>query len=233
MIYITGDMHGEKKRINDRRLKELNKGDTLIVLGDFGFVWDGNPKERKFLDSLGERKYNVCFIDGTHENYDRLETYRQTVWNGGLVHRISGNCFHLCRGQIFNIEGISIFTFGGGESEDKDMRLEGKTWWRQEMPLNSELMEGAKNLDAADCYVDVMLTHEPPSKIKASMLFRMQKEEKINKLNTYFEEINASCTFKKWYFGSMHEDKQITRYHTAVYEGIIPLTKDELSPERL
>jgi predicted phosphodiesterase len=234
MIWITGDTHKEKKRLSERALRKLKKGDTLIVLGDFGFVWDGSEKERKFLDNLGRRKYNICFIDGTHENFDRLETrFRETLWNGGLVHRISGNCFHLCRGQIFNIEGLSVFTFGGGESEDKDMRLEGKTWWRQELPTNNELMAGAKALDAVDCKVDVILTHEPPSKIKTSMLFREKKEERINKLNTYFEEINSSCKFKKWYFGSMHTDKQITRYHTCVYEELIPLNTVELHPDLL
>lgn len=234
MIWITGDTHNDKKRLSERVLKPLKKGDTLIVLGDFGFVWDGSDKERKFLESLGSRRYNVCFIDGTHENFDRLETrYRETIWNGGLVHRISGSCFHLCRGQIFTIEGLTVFTFGGGESDDLDMRHEGKTWWKQELPNNAELLEGAQALDRVDCKVDVILTHEPPSKIKASLLFREKREERINKLNNYFEEINSSCSFKKWYFGSMHIDKQITRYHTSVYEDLIPIDIAELRPENL
>ena len=95
-------------------MKKLDKGDTLIVCGDFGFVWDGSPKEKKLLDYLGSRKYTVAFVDGTHENYDLLKKYRMTVWNGGRVHRISGNLFHLMRGQIYTIEGLRIFTFGGG-----------------------------------------------------------------------------------------------------------------------
>ena len=86
MIYVTGDMHGEEERLYSRSMKKLSEGDTLIVCGDFGFVWDGSAKEKKILEYLGSRKYNVCFIDGTHENFDLLEKCRMTVWNGGKVH---------------------------------------------------------------------------------------------------------------------------------------------------
>ena len=42
MILVTGDMHGEWERFGDKALKKLKKGDTLIVCGDFGFVWDNS-----------------------------------------------------------------------------------------------------------------------------------------------------------------------------------------------
>lgn len=227
MIYVTGDMHGDKTRMN-AILKRLGKKDILIVLGDFGFIWDGNKKEREYLEYLGSRKCTVCFIDGTHENYDLIAKSRQTMWKKGLVHRISGNCLHLCRGQIFYIDRFKIFTFGGGESVDKDMRIEGKTWWKQEMPTSEEMAEGAKNIDDFDCDVDVILTHEPPSKIKTSMQVRANQEASANKLNTYFDYVNECCTFRKWYFGSMHEDKRITRYHTSVFNDVIPITNETL-----
>lgn len=147
MIYVTGDMHGEEERLYSRSMKKLSEGDTLIVCGDFGFVWDGSAKEKKILEYLGSRKYNVCFIDGTHENFDLLEKCRMTVWNGGKVHRVSGNLFHMMRGQIFNIEGYRIFTFGGGESTDREMRTEHISWWKEEMPTPAELEEGAKAID--------------------------------------------------------------------------------------
>ena len=142
MIYVTGDMHGEEERLYSRNMRKLKEGDTLIVCGDFGFVWDGSPKERKLLEYLGSRKYNVAFVDGTHENFDLLSKCRMTVWNGGRVHRVSGNLFHMMRGQIFNIEGCKIFTFGGGESLDREMRTEHQTWWREELPTPAELQEG-------------------------------------------------------------------------------------------
>ncbi len=226
MIYVTGDMHGEEERLYSRSMKKLSEGDTLIVCGDFGFVWDGSAKEKKILEYLGSRKYNVCFIDGTHENFDLLEKCRMTVWNGGKVHRVSGNLFHMMRGQIFNIEGYRIFTFGGGESTDREMRTEHISWWKEEMPTPAELEEGAKAIDEVDCDVDFIITHEPPSIVKSTMLLRAGETDSVNKLNGYFEQLNRVCKFRHWYFGSMHEDRIITNVHTAVFEDVIPINSD-------
>ena len=228
MVYITGDMHGAEERLYDRQLRRLKANDTLIICGDFGFLWDGSSRETKILEELGSRKYNVCFLDGTHENFDRLYSCRETMWRGGRVHRISGNLFHMCRGQIFTIEGIKFFTFGGGESIDKEMRVERRTWWREELPTPAEMEEGAENLEEAGGQVDVILTHEPPSLIKSSMLMRVGNIDRVNKLNGYLEEINRTCKFKQWYFGYMHEDKVITPGHTAVFKELWPIVPSEL-----
>lgn len=223
MIYFTGDMHGDQSRLHDRELQKLKRGDTLIVCGDFGFVWDGNPREKKLLENLGNRRYNIAFLDGTHENYDLLKKYRMTVWNGGRVHRISGTLFHLQRGQIFTIEGMRIFTFGGGESRDKDLRAEHRTWWREELPTPAEMAEGAERIDEAGCEVDIIATHEPPSLVKSTLLMRSGETDQVNKLNGYLEQLNRECRFKHWYFGSMHEDRVVTPVHTAVFRNIVPV----------
>ena len=115
MIYVTGDMHGDENRLFDKEWRKLKSGDTLIVCGDFGFLWDGSKREREALEYLGSRKFNVLFLDGTHENFDLLQKCRETVWHGGHVRRVCGNLLNLMRGQIFEIEGKKIFTFGGGE----------------------------------------------------------------------------------------------------------------------
>ena len=39
MVYITADTHGELSRLADRELKKIKIGDTLIILGDFGYLW--------------------------------------------------------------------------------------------------------------------------------------------------------------------------------------------------
>lgn len=223
MIYITGDMHGEEQRLYEKPLRRLKEGDTLLVCGDFGFVWDDSPKERKLLEYLGSRKYTVAFVDGTHENYDLLNRCRMTVWNGGRVHRVAGNLFHLMRGQIFTLEGQTFFTFGGGESYDREMRQEHVSWWREELPSPSEMSEGAENIDDAGCKVDYIITHEPPSLVKSSMLLRHGEADRVNRLNGYLEQLNRECTFRHWFFGSMHEDRRVTPVHTAVFRSLLRL----------
>lgn len=226
MVYVTGDMHGEDARWYDRQLRQLKKGDTLLICGDFGYVWNGSKREKKDLEYLGSRPYAIGFLDGTHENFDLLNSYRQTVWNGGRVHRISGTLFHLIRGQIFTIEGHRYFVFGGGESPDKEIRLEQHSWWREELPSPAEMAEGAENLDEVDCKVDYILTHEPPSMVKSAILLRSGQADRVSKLNGYLEEVDRSCAFRHWYFGSIHEDRTVTPRHTALFRKIIPVGED-------
>ena len=52
MVYLTGDTHGELDRFKHGRLRWLGKRDIVVVLGDFGFVWDGSKEEQKKLDWL-------------------------------------------------------------------------------------------------------------------------------------------------------------------------------------
>lgn len=220
MVYVTGDTHGDFSRFQKTRIKKLKKGDTLIICGDFGFIWDGSKKEQKILRKLGKSKFNICFIDGTHENFELLEQYKISEWNGGKVRRIGGNLYHLMRGQIFTIEGMKFFTMGGGESPDFDIRFENNNWSRSEIPNRTELLEGCENLEKAGCEVDVIITHEPPMKIKGFLKLPENESVRITGLNTYFEELGNSCTFKRWFFGSMHIDKPVSGAHIAVFQQV-------------
>lgn len=224
-------MHGCVERLYDKGFRKLKAGDTLIICGDFGFIFSGDKNEKKVIDYLSTRRFVTAFVDGTHDNMNKINRSRVTYWHGGMVHRIKGNLIHLMRGQIFDIEGNTYFTFGGGESTDKDMRLEHGNWWREEEPTPLEMAEGAKNLDAAGCKVDYIITHEPPSLVKSAILLRRGSADRINKLNGYLEEIGRSCDYKHWYFGSQHEDRVITPRHTCVFKNTIPIEKRKKEKE--
>ena len=119
MICITGDTHGGLERFKGKQLRGLGKGDVLIVLGDFGFVWDGGREEQARLDWLAKRPYTILFLDGTHENFDLLDALPVEERFGGRVQPLRENIFHICRGSILELEGLSFLCFGGGESPDK------------------------------------------------------------------------------------------------------------------
>lgn len=226
MVYITGDMHGELSRLYDKNFRKLKSGDVLIVCGDFGYIFSGDKTEKEVIDYLATRRFVTAFVDGTHDNLDKINRCRVTYWHGGMVHRIKGNLIHLMRGQIFDINGNRFFTFGGGESTDKDMRLEAGNWWSDEEPTALEMAEGAKCLDEAGLKVDYIITHEPPSLVKSAMLLRTGNTDRVNKLNGYLQEIGNSCEFKHWYFGSLHEDRQITPHHTCVFKKMHAIKTD-------
>ena len=231
MVYVTGDMHGDLDRLYDKQLRRLKKNDVLIVCGDFGYIFGGGKTERQVIDYFAKRKFITAFVEGTHDNLDTIGRCRETVWKGGKVNRIKGNLLHLMRGQIFNIEGNRFFTFGGGESSDKDMRIVHGNWWREEEPTPAQMADGARVLDEAGCNVDYIITHEPPSLVKSAMLLRRGGADNVNKLNGYLEEIGRSCIFRHWFFGSLHEDRVITEHHTCVFKKVIPVPKAEVPSE--
>lgn len=224
MVYITGDTHGDVNFFKNPMLKKLTDRDILIVCGDFGFLWDKDDvQEQKALEILNKKKYTICFVDGAHENYDILNEYTPYRWKGGNTHKISPNIFHLLRGEIFTFEGKNFFCMGGGESEDREMRVEGMSWWKDEMPTAEELMNGARNLKDYEYKVDYVITHEAPALAKDFIKLHSNQEVHLSPLNTYLQELMKSVDYKHWYFGSLHMDLTVSKKMTAVFNKIIPI----------
>lgn len=219
MVYITGDLHGDLTRFSAPELRPLRKGDTLIVCGDFGFIWEGGKKEQKVLKKLGALPYTLLFLDGRHENYDRLAQYPVTDWNGGRVQVIDGNLMHLLRGEIYEIEDMSYFVFGGGESDDTELRADSGNWWEAEMPTPQEMEHGIANLAARGNRVDYILTHEPSGKSSGYLA----RGARLNGVNIFLNRIEDTVTFKKWFFGCLHQDKAMSKQHRAVFRDVVPV----------
>ncbi len=162
MIYITGDTHGTvdfaKLPAFAEQHPELTKNDYMIVAGDFGGLWDVRSAERT-LDLYSALPFTVLFVDGNHENYDLLDACPVETWKGGKVHTVRPDILHLMRGQVFEIEGNRIFTFGGATSTDKFFRIEGVSVWERETPSLKELEEGLSNLQRYGNEVDYIVTH--------------------------------------------------------------------------
>ncbi len=221
MIYITGDIHGDTERLSKAELSMLKKNDTVIICGDFGFIWNNDLRESQILNRLEKRKYNICFIDGTHENFNVLNEMPVAIWNGGRVHKIRSNIFHLMRGQVYEIEGKKLFTMGGGEDPEYDLQENDDQLTRKEIPTSQEMLTGVSNLEKNEYKVDYIISHEPPAKIRDFLRLSENKTLRVTALGAYFDELSQQCEFKKWFFGSMHEDKYISDKYVALFRNII------------
>ena len=220
MIYLTGDTHGDLERFRSKESKKIKKGDILLVCGDFGFLWDGSKQEEKNLRWLGKRKYTIAFVEGTHDNLDRIWSYPQEEWNGGQIHRISGNLIYLKRGELYQMEGKTVFAFGGGESMDAELRREGETWWPREMPSQEEIAKGEETLTQHGNQVDLIVTHECSGRLYR---FLYPQRDRSNLLGAFFDRISDNCQYGLWAFGACHLDKKIPPRSLAVFEEIVPL----------
>lgn len=221
MIYITADTHGERERFEEKAVRRLKKGDTLIVLGDFGFLWDGSKAEQKKLAWLARRRYKILFLDGCHDNYDLLREYPVEEFCGGRARHIAGNLYQVVRGSVLEIEGKTLLCFGGGESFDKEELEEGLNWWRAELPTSDELDWCEENLAARGDRVDYVLTHDAPAGLLA--FSQLAEKPQINWLHAFFDQLTRRLDYKVWYFGRYHRDLHLSQKARAVFCDVIPL----------
>lgn len=88
------------------------------------------------------------------------------------VHKVRDSILHLMRGEVFEIEGKTIFAFGGARSHDIQdgilnldeedkiyeyrkrgayFRIRDYSWWDLELPTEAEMQKGIKNLEKYEC----------------------------------------------------------------------------------
>lgn len=216
MIYITGDMHGDRERFRAVNHAGLRKGDTLIVCGDFGFVWDGSVHEERLLKWIGSRRYQVLFVDGAHENHLLLTRYPIEEAFGGRVRRISGRLCMLLRGEVYTIDGKRLFAFGGGDSLESYAREDGG---ELRMPSREELENARQNLASAGNQVDLVITHDAPAKLR--QFIQIDTRVEPTNLQTFLEEISHQITFRQWYIGKYHINKRIPPHFNLVFTQVL------------
>ena len=221
-IVITGDTHGtfdigKVVRYFNEHEDEYTRDDYLIICG-FSAAYEANT--RAVFRSL---PVTTLFIDGNHENFEQLNSYAVEQWNGGKVHIIEDNMIHLMRGQIFKIDGLKFFTFGGAYSIDKMSRAEGISWFPEEIPSREEYEEGWKNLEKEDFQVDYILTHTAPRDVAAAMGYGELSDDEVE-LRQYLQRVADETEFQKWYFGHFHEDAEVEEVFVCLYDEIVELS---------
>ena len=220
------DTHGDIKRFKTRAAKKLTKDDILIVCGDFGFMWDESEEEQKKIDFLNQQKYQILFVDGTHENFQKIESQPVVDLYSAKAHRITRNIYHLIRGEIYNIDGKFLFAFGGGVSPDLEQLLDRGTWSEREMPTEDEMRYAVENLKKVNCEVDYIVTHEA----NATHKHKIWRNCKTNPVNLFLEQLCAEVRYKKWFFGNLHADFALSDSVFSVFEEIVPI--DEIRKSR-
>lgn len=240
-IIVTGDIHGNPfQRLNLENFPEgktFTKEDYVIILGDFGLVWDDSAMEHSCLDWLENKPWTTLFIDGNHENYDLLNKFPIEEWGGGRVQKIRSSVIHLLRGEVYDIGGYKFLAMGGARSHDiqdgvlevgdprikiwkkddfKLFRINHISWWEEEIPNEEERKNALKNLAENDYKVDYILTHEAPSSDVVLMDHLLYHPDEYSR---WLEmEIRQKVKYKKWFFGHYHLNLDVNEKETCLFE---------------
>lgn len=254
MIFVTGDIHGNINRLSELcfpEQKEMTKDDCVIILGDFGVIWNWrgeNQEENAILDILEKKPFTTLFIDGNHECFDRLYQYPVKEWNGGKVHELRPSVLHLMRGEIFNIQNKKFFAFGGASSHDiKDGIFDPKDY-KNEKEFKAFLSEFDRKNPMALYRIKNRSWWERELPTEEEMENGIKNLTKYNKcvdfvlthtppasvisllghglykqdiLTKYLEDIRSSLSYCRWFSGHMHINKQMNLKDIILYEQII------------
>ncbi len=233
-IYVTGDCHAltggpkyDLLRLGSKRWKEgkeLTQDDYVIILGDFGVIWNNEPdeQERYLLKWLNQKKWTTLFVDGNHENHARLAQLPVIDFHGGKVGKVTDKVFHLRRGEIFDFDGTTFFVMGGAASYDKEHRIVDVSWWAAEEPSYAEVSHATDNLAKHDYKVDYILAHTLPETVARSLgwvdygTFR----DKADSTRKFLDFVISQTEFKDFYCGHWHDNVDFGKFH-ILYEKIV------------
>lgn len=181
----------------------LTKDDYLILLGDLELHLF-NYAGLKFLESC---PWTTLVLDGNHDNLPDFFGAPLEEKFGGHVGVFYDNIFYLRRGEVYTIFGKKFFTMGGALSIDRNTRMEGMSWWEEEVPTEDDYRHAEHCLDYSDWEVDYVLTHTCPLSAIDLFGFPVHPNEKYyDKTWDRFEVLLHKMKVREWYFGHWHRD---------------------------
>ena len=186
----------------------------------------------------------MLFVDGNHERFDHWAERPMEPWHGGLTQRLSDTSpiRRLTRGEVFELDGSTIFTMGGAKSHDIEdgilepdapdferrlMTLQRKpraryrvnhiSWWAQELPSDEEYAEAQRSLDAVGWQVDYIITHCAPT----SIALMGSRHNEADRLTDFLQEVRERAKYHYWLFGHYHDNRAIDEKHILLWEQIV------------
>lgn len=154
-VAVCGDWHGNVTwaRTIARALPRLASDvTTLFHLGDWWMP--AAVTDEAFADTNVDRIYVTL---GNHEPWNQIAPLLGK--HPGEAVRVSKLIWLLPRPARLSVGGRTVLSLGGAVSVDRESRVEGRTWWPDEVITEEHVATAIAGGPA-----DLMLTHESPAK---------------------------------------------------------------------
>lgn len=223
-VFVKGDCHGDFTKIIDFIDRfELDEDDIIIVLGDMGLYWRKDKKDaeawlREYESR--ERKCQIWFIDGNHENFDLLE--KLPAIPNTCRKYCSEHISYIPRGAEIYINNLRCLFIGGADSVDKWRRTPHLSWWPQEQITEQDIL----NISAG--HYDYVFSHCCPRSIfednKICLTAPFVDQSKVDHTSEdMLELLKNRITFEHWYFAHYHADKQLDEHFRILLNDFVEI----------
>lgn len=218
MIYLTGDTHGEFKRIADFcDENSTTKEDVMIILGDVGINYRLDDIEARFKYQLDTLPITMFCIHGNHEERpENMGTYVEKEWRGGIVYveEEHPSLIFAKDGEVYDFDGKKAIAIGGAYSVDKYYRLRaGEAWFESEQPDERIKARVEEKLEALNWKVDYVFSHTTPLKyIPTEEFLSCIDQSKVDRTTEiWLDKIEDRLKYERWFCGHYHTNKRIDR----------------------
>ncbi len=220
MIYLTGDKHGEFEEVEFFcRERQTTRDDVLVVLGDAGINYFEDARATVLRQHLAQMPITFFCVHGNHEaRPEKTKGYVLKEAFGGqvYVHPKFPNQLFPVDGAIYTIGTQKVLVIGGAYSVDKYFRLLNRwRWFADEQPSDEIKARTEAALEAAGWQVDAVFSHTCPQ----SCIPRLKlpplgagMETVDSSTEEWLETIAQRLTFKHWYAGHFHVDRDIGKF---------------------
>lgn len=219
MIYVTGDIHGDTRRIEALfRTCAPVPGDTIILLGDVGLNYHMSLREANLRRAVSAHGVDILCVHGNHERRpEGLEGYAAKTWNGGTVW-YTEDAPHLLfakDGDVFTIEGHTFLVIGGAYSPDKYYRLShGHQWFPDEQPSDEIKRYVEARVDSLGGRADYVLSHTCPYSARPlDRILPAFADTADDSTELWLDTVAARLTCTAWFCGHWHIERTVGRYH--------------------
>lgn len=213
-VFITGDTHGDFRRLFDFCEKaEPGKEDCVILLGDAGLNYFDDVRDTLRKQLVNSLPFTTFCIHGNHEmRPSDIATYREVPFCGGTAWQ-EDKYPHLVfakDGEIYEIGGYSCIAIGGAYSVDKTYRLaRGIRWFENEQPDSATKAFVEQQLAGRGNQIDIVLSHTCPRRYLPIEAFKQGVDQSTVDQTTelWLDQIEQTTAYKKWYCGHFHIDR--------------------------
>ena len=135
------------------------------------------------------------------------------------------------RGEVFELDGSTVFTMGGATNVDREYRVPYSSWWPQELPDERDFDTARTKLDEVGWKADCVITHTCSTRMLSPTLYPDPGWERpdVDRLTEFLDELEDRLDYKRWYYGHFHRDGNPDKRHTVLYDRIVRLG-DKLLP---